>query len=51
MAVVEVLDKPLPKPPVEGYVEVGLLETLVEARLALRFLREGIVRNAAGKVF
>jgi hypothetical protein len=47
--VVEVLDKPLPKPSEESYVEAKLLEALVEARLALRFLREGIARNAAGK--
>ena len=51
MFVVEVLDKPLPKPSEESYVEARLLEALVEARLALRFLREGIVRNAAGKAF
>lgn len=48
---VEVLDKPLPKPSEESYVEARLLEALVEARLALRFLREGIARNAAGKAF
>lgn len=51
MFVVEVLDKPLPKPSEESYVEARLLEALVEARLALRFLREGIARNAAGKAF
>jgi hypothetical protein len=49
--VVEVLDKPLPKPSEESYVETRLLEALMEARLALRFLREGIARNAAGKAF
>jgi hypothetical protein len=49
--VVEVLDKPLPKPSEESYVEARLLEALVEARLALRFLREGIARNAARKAF
>jgi hypothetical protein len=49
--VVEVLDKPLPKPSEESYVEARLLEALVEARIALRFLREGIARNAAGKTF
>jgi hypothetical protein len=49
--VVKVLDKPLPKPSEESYVEARLLEALVEARLALRFLREGIARNAAGKAF
>ena len=51
MFVVEVLDKPLPKPSEESYVEARLLEALVEARLALRFLREGIAKNAAGKAF
>jgi hypothetical protein len=49
--VVEVLDKPLPKPSEESNVEARLLEALVEARLALGFLREGIARNAAGKAF
>ena len=51
MFVVEVLDEPLPKPSEESYVEARLLEALVEARLALRFLRVGIARNAAGKSF
>jgi len=49
--VVEVLDKPLPNPSEESYVEARLLEALVEARLALRFLRKGIAKNAAGKAF
>ncbi len=48
---VEVLDRPLPRPADVSYVEARLLEALVEARLALRFLREGLVRNAAGKAF
>jgi len=48
---VEVLERPLPKPTDERYVEARLLEALVEARLALRFLREGLTRNAAGKAF
>jgi len=48
---VEVLDEPLPKPSEESYVEARLLEALVEARLALKFLREGIARNATGKAF
>jgi len=47
----EVLEKPLPKPSDKKYVEARLLETLVEAGLALRFLREGLTRNAAGKAF
>jgi hypothetical protein len=51
LCVVEVLDRPLPRPADASYVEARLLEALVEARLALRFLREGLVRNAAGKAF
>ncbi|MEM0277925.1 PaREP1 family protein [Pyrobaculum sp.] len=47
----EVLEKPLPKPTAEDYAAARLLEALVEARLALRFLKEGLVRNAAGKAF
>jgi len=45
------LERPLPKPSDERYVEARLLEALVEASLALRFLREGLTRNAAGKAF
>ena len=48
---VETLERPLPKPSDERYVEARLLEALVEAGLALRFLREGLTRNAAGKAF
>ena len=48
---VELVERPLPKPSDEGYVEARLLEALVEARLALRFLEEGLTRNAAGKAF
>jgi hypothetical protein len=48
---VEVVERPLLKPSDEGYVEARLLEALVEARLALRFLEEGLTRNAAGKAF
>ena len=48
---VEVLDRPLPRPADVSYVEARLLEALVEAHLALRFLRGGLVRNAAGKAF
>jgi len=47
----EVLERPLPKPTDERYVEARLLEALVEARLALRFLQKGLTRNAAGKAF
>jgi hypothetical protein len=48
---VELVERPLPKPSDEGYIEARLLEALVEARLALRFLEEGLTRNAAGKAF
>ena len=50
---VELLEKPLPKPSenLEGYASARALEAIVEARLALRFLREGFTRNAAGKAF
>jgi hypothetical protein len=48
---VELMERPLPKPSDEGYIEARLLEALVEARLALRFLEEGLTRNAAGKAF
>jgi len=45
------VEKPLPKPSDEGYIEARLLEALGEARLALRFLEEGLTRNAACKAF
>ena len=41
----------MPKPTAEEYVAARLLEALVEAKLALRFLREGLVRDAAGMAF
>jgi hypothetical protein len=49
--VVELVERPLPKPSDEGYIEARLLEALGEARLALRFLEEGLTRNAACKAF
>lgn len=48
---VEVVEKPPPKPSDEGYAEARLLDALVEAHLALRFVGEGVTRNAAGKAF
>ena len=41
----------MPKPTTEDYVSARLLEALVEASLAIRFLRDGLVRNAADKAF
>jgi hypothetical protein len=49
--VVELVEKPLPKPSDEGYIEARFLEALGEAKLALRFLEEGLTRNAACKAF
>ena len=48
---IELIKVPLPRPSSEEYAVARLLEAVVEARLALRFLREGLVRNAAGKAF
>jgi len=48
---VELVEKPLPKPSDEGYVEARLLEALGEAKLALEFLERGFTRNAACKAF
>ncbi|AEM39714.1 PaREP1 family protein [Pyrolobus fumarii 1A] len=47
------LEEPLPKPRRDpaGYASARILEVLLEALLALRFLGEGYTRNAAGKVF
>jgi hypothetical protein len=47
----DLVERPLPKPSEESYVETRLLEAVTEARLALRFLKEGLTRNAAGKAF
>jgi hypothetical protein len=49
--VVELVERPLPKPSDEAYVEARLLEALGEARLALEFLERGLTRNAACKAF
>ncbi len=48
---VELVERPLPKPSSEGYIEARLLEALGEARLALEFLERGFTRNAACKAF
>jgi len=45
------VEKPLPKPSSAEYASARVLEALVEARLALEFLRRGLTRNAAGKAF
>ena len=41
----------MPKQTTEDYINVRLLEALTEAYLAVRFLNEGLVRNASGKAF
>ena len=43
------MERPLPKPSSEGYIEARLLEALGEARLALEYLERGLTRNAACK--
>jgi len=48
---VELVERPLPKPSDEGYVEARLLEALGEAGLALEYLERGLTRNAACKAF
>jgi len=45
------VEKPLPKPSSEGYIEARLLEALGEAGLALEYLKRGLTRNAACKAF
>ncbi len=45
------MERPLPKPSSEGYVEARLLEALGEAGLALEYLERGLTRNAACKAF
>jgi len=47
----QVIERPLPKPSSADYASARLLEALVEAKLALEFLRRGLTRNAAGKAF
>jgi len=45
------VEKPLPKPSDEGYIEARLLEALGEGRLALEYLERGFTRDAAGMAF
>jgi len=49
--VAELVEKPLPKPSDEGYIEARLLEALGEGRLALEYLEGGFTRDAAGMAF
>jgi hypothetical protein len=49
--VVELVERPLPKPSSEGYIEARLLEALGEAKLALEYLERGFTRDAAGMAF
>ncbi|BES81108.1 PaREP1 family protein [Pyrodictium abyssi] len=51
MAAPEALERPLPKPrrDLVGYAAARVLEALLEALLALRFLGRGFTRSAAGK--
>ncbi len=49
--VVELVERPLPKPSSEGYIVARLLEALGEAGLALEYLERGLTRNAACKAF
>jgi hypothetical protein len=49
--VVELVERPLPRPTDAAYVEARLLEALSEARLALEYLERGLTRNAACKAF
>jgi hypothetical protein len=45
------VERPLPKPSSEGYIEARLLEALGETRLALEYLERGFTRDAAGMAF
>ena len=49
--VVELVERPLPRPSNAAYVEARLLEALGEAGLALEYLERGLTRNAACKAF
>jgi len=45
------IERPLPKPTSADYASARLLEALVEAKLAVDFLKRGLTRNAVGKAF
>ena len=45
------MERPLPKPSSEGYVEARLLDALGKAGLALEYLERDLTRNAACKAF
>ena len=47
----EIIERPLPRPTSEDYINARLLESLIEAKLSLEFLGRGLVRDASGKVF
>jgi hypothetical protein len=49
--VVEFVERPLPKPSSEGYIEARLLEALGETKLTLEYLERGFTRDAAGMAF
>jgi len=51
LAVEQAIERPLPKPSSADYASARLLEALVEAKLAIDFLKRGLTRNAAGKAF
>jgi len=47
----QAIERPLPKPSSADYASARVLEALVEAKLAIDFLKRGLTRNAAGKAF
>ncbi|ADY01913.1 hypothetical protein VMUT_1711 [Vulcanisaeta moutnovskia 768-28] len=46
---VEIIEKPWLKPTTEDYVNARLPETLVETGLALRLLKDYLIRDASSK--
>ena len=45
----EALERPLPRPTTEDYVGARLPVALVETGLALRFLKDCLIRDASSK--